>query len=159
MGPGQPPLPIHFPTCPIFYSIFYFSLFPFLTRLIYFLTFSIPSLSTRIGPLEHNSVSICIFTFSVVHSDKVYCNASVFLRLVCNRCVREFQFCFVLSFVLFAGFFALLFLRWYYLLIRKRPEMIVMTSRTPVVLLTVDEWDMKDSWRKSVMWLMATEVL
>jgi len=37
--PGQSPLPIHFTTSTIFYSIFYFSLFPFLTCFIYFLTF------------------------------------------------------------------------------------------------------------------------
>jgi len=47
---GNPPLPVHFPTSLIFYCIVYFSLFPFLLYL--FSYFSIPSLSTIIGPLH-----------------------------------------------------------------------------------------------------------
>jgi len=36
VGPGQSPLSLHFPISPPFFSVFYFSIFPFLTRFIYF---------------------------------------------------------------------------------------------------------------------------
>ena len=54
VGPGQPPLSLHFPTFPpstLFFGIFYFSLFPFLALSIFF-CFSIPSHSITIVPLR-----------------------------------------------------------------------------------------------------------
>jgi len=37
VGLGNHPLSLHFPTSTLFFSIVYFSYFPFLTRFIYFL--------------------------------------------------------------------------------------------------------------------------
>jgi len=84
---------------PLIHSLSHFLLclllftFPFLTHFIYFLTFSIPSLSTRIGPLFFQAIvymqfsSLCGWHFGLYQ-----CNKEVAGRLIRTETVNMYNF-------------------------------------------------------------------